>query len=132
MADDLEEMFKLISDDEAIKIAVEQEHRVRRARLNPGAALLKDGKLADAAYEVVAKVAVLILEGTIPIKTASQARDVAAVFHQIARLEAGKSTSNAELLTRDDREARIRELSEAAATRAEGLHLVKDTGTADG
>lgn len=127
----LEELFKELSDEEAEKIGRDMQMRARRARLNPGSAIA-DSDVGAVAYEVVKMVAVLILEGTVKIRTASQARDVAAIFHQIARLETGKSTANAEL-SRSEREAAIAELTEAAAKRAEeraeGLRLVRDDDT---
>lgn len=121
--EDLERLFKLVTDEEAEELARDNLMRLKRARLNVGAAVDRKD-IGGIAYEVVAKIAVLILEGTIPIRTAGQAKDVASVFHQIARLEAGKSTANVETLTRADREAKVAELAEAAAERAQGLRLV--------
>lgn len=126
----LEEMWKLLSDEEAEELARNNETRYKRARLNPGAAV-PDSEMGAVAYEVVKKIAVMILEDTIKIRTAGQARDVASIFHQIARLETGKSTANAEL-SREDRERAVRELAESAAERMEqreaGLRVVRDSG----
>ncbi len=114
--DDLERVFKLLSDEEAEQLARDQQTRVKRARINPGSAIPRS-ELGAVAYEVVAKIAVLILEDTIKVRTAAQARDVASVFHQIARLESGQSTQNVEM-TREDRITKIGELADAAAERA--------------
>lgn len=126
---DLEKLWKLLSDEEAEQLRRDNETRVKRARLNPGAAVAKD-EIGGLALEVVAMIGVKILEGSIPIRTAGQARDVAVAFHQIARLEQGKSTSNVADMPRADREALVAELaaaaSERAADRERGLRLVQD------
>lgn len=131
--DDLEPLYKILTDEDALRLATEQQYRYKRARLNPGAPVLEAGALGDVALEVVASVAVKILEGTIEIRTAGQARDVAAVFHQIGRLEMGKSTSNPGDLPREERERMVAELANAAAERAaqhaeqeKGLRAVPD------
>ena len=124
--DDLERLFKLVSDEEALMLTQANRSRLARARLNVGAIVAR-GEIGALAYEVVAKIAVEILEGTIPIRTAGQAKDVASIFHQIARLEAGKSTANIETLTREERVARVSELAAEAAERSEArLKLVSD------
>lgn len=128
--EDLEDLYRLISDEEAEKLARQAENRLRRAKINVGQHVKRGEPLGDLAYDVVALIAVQVLEGTIVAKTPAQARDLVTVFHQVARLETGKSTSNSEIVTRDEREARIREITEAARDRAATtLELVKDTGT---
>ena len=130
---ELEERFAQITDEEALSIRLDNERRLARARMNVGAMVGREG-LGELAYEVVAKIAVEILEGTIVVRTPSQARDVASVFHNIARLEAGKPTQLVGSMTRDERQQRIIELAEESAKRldaqaaaaeavADGTHL---------
>lgn len=124
----LEALFKELTDAEAEQLARDMHTRAARARLNPGSAI-KTEDLGDVSYEVVKMMAVLILEGTVKVRTPAQARDVAQVFHNIARLETGKSTANAEM-SREDRERAVAELAQAAADRVEqreaGLRVVRD------
>lgn len=126
---ELEKLWKILSDEEAEQLRRDNETRHKRARLNPGAAVPRD-EIGGMALEVVAMIGVKILEGTIPIRTAGQARDVAVAFHTIARLELGKSTSNVADMSRSDREALVAELAQAASERAadreRGLRLVQD------
>lgn len=110
-----------LSPDEAARLAVTAKAKMERAGYTPGHALLDNGgkdALGHAARAVVADIAVKILAGDIEITKPAHARDVAKVFFDIARLEAGEATSRTETVTREDRMAEIEALREQARQRA--------------